>query len=277
MPSKISTIELKASDFCKISDILYNTSGINLDDNKQELVKSRLMKRINELEFTSFEQYLNFIKQDFSKKELFSMIDMLTTNVTFFFREQKHFNFLAESLKSGNNAKKIRIWCAGCSSGAEPYSTVIKLNEEYGNLNKIDLKILGTDISSKMIEKARTGIYDEAALKGVDNYIIDKYFIKQTEIPNYQSNIKYSIKSGIKEYVNFARLNLMDEWPMNGPFDYIFCRNVMIYFDKFTQNKLVNRFYSLLAEGGYLFIGHSESLSGLKHNFKYVEPAIYLK
>jgi len=277
MPSKLSTIELKNADFLKISDLLYTSCGIDLDDNKQELVKSRLIKRISDLEFNSFEQYLAFIKQDYSKKELASMIDMLTTNVTYFVREQRHFDFMAESLKSKKDKRKVRIWSAGCSSGEEPYSIIMTLNEELIDFNEYDIKILSTDISSKMISKARTGTYDSISLKGLNNYIIDRYFIKQTELPEYKNNIKYGIKNNVKRHISFARLNLMDNWPMHGPFDYIFCRNVMIYFDKLTQNKLINRFYSLLADGGYLFIGHSESLSALKHNFKYVEPAIYLK
>jgi chemotaxis protein methyltransferase CheR len=201
------------------------------------------------------------------------MIEAITTNKTSFFREPQHFSYLCRQIVPGLRNRKIRIWSAGCSSGEEPYSTTILLNEAIQDLALWDIGILATDLSSHMLARARKGIYDTNDLRDVPTLLISKYFscIETNPVRRYQ------VIEPLRRLVRFARLNLMGEWPMRGPFDVIFCRNVMIYFDKQTQGRLVNRFWNLLKPEGHLFVGHSESLAGLPHKFRYAQPAIYVK
>jgi chemotaxis protein methyltransferase CheR len=206
-------------------------------------------------------------------------IDSLSTNLTSFFREEQHFDmmcdeFLPNLLKSKEKEKdfRIRIWSAGCSSGQEPYTIAIKLNETIKS-NKWDMKILATDISKTMLETAGAGLYEEAKVAQIPTELRNKYFSRQT----INGQKFYQALPELKELILFRHLNLMEDWPVKGPLDFIFCRNVMIYFDKQTQQKLVDRFWSLLATGGVLFTGHSESLTGIRHTFKYVSPTVYMK
>jgi chemotaxis protein methyltransferase CheR len=267
-------LELKHGDFEKIVGIVYRLSGINLRAGKESLVKARLMKRLRALGMTDFGQYTNHLLEDRSGKELSLLIDLLTTNKTGFFRERRHFGFLRDKIcPAMKNARRIRIWSAGCSSGEEPYSIMILLYEEIPQLAIRDVRMLATDISSKVIEKARTGIYDREAVRTVPPVLLQKYF----NPVQLKSTVHFKVKSQIKDAVSFARMNLLDAWPMKGPFDLIVCRNVMIYFDRATQHQLVMRFALLLRTGGYLFVGHSESLSAVQHQLNYVQPAIYMK
>ena len=169
--------------------------------------------------------------------------------------------------------RKIRIWSAGCSSGEEPYSIAMLLNEVIPNIGCWDAKILATDLSTRVLDIAMRGQYSQQRFKETPKQLVSKYFNLTQSKP---SKI-YQAKSSIRNIISFARLNLMESWPMKGPFDVIFCRNVMIYFDKPTQNKLINRYYDLLSEGGMLFLGHSESLTGTQHQLKYCQPATYMR
>ena len=168
---------------------------------------------------------------------------------------------------------KLRVWSAGCSSGEEPYSIAITLAERISNLKAWDAKILGTDLSTRVLARAKEGIYDKIRLKDVPGIFLSKYFNCIETRPER----RYQVGDSLRSMVRFARLNLMNDWPMRGPFHVIFCRNVMIYFEKSTQQKLIERFWELLAPGGTLFIGHSESLTGVKHHFRYVRPTVYEK
>ncbi|MBI4651912.1 protein-glutamate O-methyltransferase CheR [Candidatus Desantisbacteria bacterium] len=269
----IYSIKITQLQFDKIRKIVYEISGINLQNGKEELVQSRLIKRLKALELSDFDEYLHYIKQDSTNNEISLMIDLLTTNKTNFFREYEHFEFLKKQILPNLKTRKIRIWSAACSSGEEPYSIAMLLTERLSDINKWDIRILATDLSSIILKKAKEGIYTEEILSDLPAHISKKNFIV---FKNKDGN-SYKINDDIKRMVTFTNLNLIGEWPMHGPFNVIFCRNVMIYFDKKTQQTLVNRFWDLLGHGDYLFTGHSESLNGLEHNFKYIQPAIYIK
>ncbi len=259
--------EFTDKEYKEITDIAYSICGIAFTQGKKEVVKGRLLKRMNELDINSFGDYINRFKND--RKELSILIDILTTNKTDFFREFAHFDFMRKNIYPFLNKNSLTLWSAGCSSGEEPYSIAMDLNERLKK--EINKRILATDISARMLDKARDGIYDEKELEGVPGDYLKYFSLADAK------NRTYRIDEGIKKYISFARLNLMDSWPMRGPFDIIFCRNVMIYFDKATQEILINRFYDLLAPGGYLFTGHSESLNSLRHRYAYIMPAVYRK
>lgn len=266
---------LSESQFDKICKVVYDISGIKLQKGKEELVKSRLIKRLKIHGFNTFSEYLNFLECDDTNEELAFMIDAITTNKTDFFREIQHFDYLKNDiLPKLIKTQKIRIWSAGCSSGEEPFTIAILLNEEIENIKLMDVKILASDISINMINKCREGLYNKETLKNIPTQYLKKYFHPYHNDPDA---IFYNVDDKIKSLITFAKLNLLTQWPMKGPFDLIFCRNVMIYFDKITQEGLVNRFYELLPTGGHLFVGHSESLISITHKFKFVKPAIYIK
>ena len=274
--------ELRDIDFEKISRLLYELCGINLHEGKKELVKARLGKRLRGGNFGSFADYYRYVTTEEGIGELTAMIDSLSTNLTSFFREESHFHKLrevaSEMMKAAGNGRcvpNLRIWSAGCSTGEEPYSLAITLKEIIKNRN-CNLKILATDISTKTLSVAVDSVYPKERVKNIPPLLLRKYFqIGQGRWDRY-----YRVKKNLKDSVEFMKFNLM-EIPafhaFNDLFDIIFCRNVMIYFDKETQDGLVNRFYDCLKEKGYLFVGHSESLTGLTHQFKYIEPSVYCK
>jgi len=260
--------QLSQKQFEHIKDRLYGFCGIKLNNDKQNLVRGRLTKRLAAVKVGSFDQYLEYVEKN--STEFSHMIDALTTNKTNFFREQQHFDYLREHILPNLKSKRLRIWSSACSSGEEPYSISMHLHDNIPDISRWDIKILATDISSQILKKASTAEYTEEALSGVSTAQRQKYFTKN-------ANSLFRVRDEIRAPVKFARLNLMERWPMQGPFDIIFCRNVMIYFDKPTQGVLVNRFYGLLDEGNHLFVGHSESLTSIDHRFEYVQPAVYLK
>ena len=264
--------------FEKISSLVYEICGINLHVGKKQLAHSRLSKRLRTLEMSTFDEYLEYLADN--SQEVVDMLDAISTNLTSFFREPQHFEYLsrvtiarliAERGRDGH--RRLRIWSAGCSSGEEPYTIAIVIKHEIQDIARWDAAILATDINTRMLETAGRGEYDEPRLKSVPGNMRQSYF----DCIAPRKPRRYRMKQDVKNLVAFARLNLLEKWPMRGRFDVIFCRNTMIYFDKPTQGKLVNRFYEKLNEGGTLFIGHSESLTGIKHSFKYVEPTVYEK
>ncbi|MBN1470362.1 MAG: protein-glutamate O-methyltransferase CheR [Syntrophaceae bacterium] len=267
------SLQLSSHQFDKISRLVYQISGIDLHEGKEELVKARLMKRLRHLRIYDFNQYLKYIANDKSGVEIGAMVDILTTNKTNFFRESEHLDFLKHEIIPRWGKGPVRIWSAGCSSGEEPYSIAIVLNESVSDIMHQDVKILATDISDRMMERARQGLYDEESLKEISSHLKLKYFHKTV----VGSGHKYKVIPRLQSMISFAKLNLMENWPMRGPFDVIFCRNVMIYFDRPTQENLVQRFWHILREGGYLLVGHSESLSFLAHEYRYLMPAVYQK
>jgi chemotaxis protein methyltransferase CheR len=272
MPSFPDT-QLSQEQFSKIADVVYRLSGINLHKGKEELVKVRLSKRLRALGLGNFQEYMEVVEHE--ADELATMIDLLTTNKTSFFREAQHFDYFREHLLPALRAtqRRIRIWSAGCSSGEEPYTLAILLNENIPNIEQEDVRILATDLSMRMIVRVRDGVYNEEVLQEMNPLLIQKYFVPVS----MQRPRSYRVRDSLRAIVKVAQLNLMEPWPMKGGFDAIFCRNVMIYFDKATQSRLVNRFWEKLNPNGHLFIGHSESLTGMAHEFHYVRPAIYVK
>ena len=276
----IQNIVLSEKDFRKISNLVYDHCGINLHDGKKELVRARLAKRLRLGNFKTFQEYMNNVVRDKTGKEFSLLIDSLSTNLTSFFREAQHFGFLQSRFlpalleqKRQRSNFRIRAWSAGCSSGEEPYSIAIALLEATQGKGRWDTKVLATDISASILQLAKIGIYDTERVEPVPSLQRQKYLV-----PHRRNGQKvFEVTKRLKDTVIFSYLNLMNDWPIKGPLDFIFCRNVMIYFDKATQSCLVNRFWDLLDSGGILFTGHSESLTGIEHKFKYVQPTIYMK
>ena len=262
-------------------DLIYKSCGIDLGDNRKELIKTRFQKIIKRLGCKTYRDYYDTVIKD-NAGDLFSeMIDAISTNHTFFFREKDRFVFLQKKAfpniindKLSKRNKKIRIWCAAASSGEEPYTTIITLLETI-NLSGWDLKMLATDISSKVLKKALEGLYVPNQLKEMPPLLIDKYFDRQ----DIDKTKTYLVKNDVKKYISYRKFNLMSpQFPFRNKFDIIFCRNVIIYFDVETQQKLVQKFLDYLDPGGYLFIGHSENISGpIRSKLKPLGPAVFQK
>jgi chemotaxis protein methyltransferase CheR len=272
--------DLTDADFEKFRRIIYDTAGITLNEGKKELLRARLGKIMRRRAIVSFTQYLKIIEDDDSGEELTVLLDAISTNVTSFFREPDHFTFLESTVLPAlasarmNGERKLRIWCAGCSTGEEPYTLAVTLRESLPAVDSWDARILATDISTRVLQIARHGIYSGDKLKTVPSPVLNRWFVP-AEV--HGEGGYYRVQHVLRKMVTFAHLNLHAEYPFKGPFDAIFCRNVMIYFDRQTQETLVNRYHNYLADGGYLFIGHSESLNSVAHPFKYVRPAVYRK
>lgn len=273
---------LTDEDFELFRRLIYDSCGINLTSSKKELVKARLTKRLTKTGIDSFKDYYKYVtKTDSTGKELVHLIDSISTNKTDFFREKKHFELLNTSLlpslisnktKTGN--KKLRIWCAASSSGEEPYTLAMTVFNHLKPNNGWDVKILATDISTKILNKAINGIYREELLKDIPPATISAHFTRVL----YEKANCYKAKDHLRNIITFRKFNLMTpEFPFKNPFDFIFCRNVMIYFDPETQSRLVSKFYNCLPKDGHLFIGHSETLSRSNTKFKYIQPAVYRK
>ena len=271
---------LTDQQFGEISKMVYDHCKINLHEGKKELVRARLAKRLRVGGFTSFPEYLRHVSSDPTGREFSVLIDSLSTNLTSFFREIQHFNYLqrvllpellARKQKEGNF--KIRCWSAGCSSGEEPYSLAITLLDQIHNNARWDVKVLASDISMTVLDRARQGIYPQERIEPLSTHQRSRYLTKR----QVEGEEVYEVNAQLREAVVFKHINLMEPWPIRVPLDFIFCRNVMIYFDKPTQEALVGRYWDQLAAGGVLFTGHSESLTGVKHKYKYVQPTIYRK
>lgn len=272
----MASAELRDLDFEKISRLVYDLCGINLHEGKKELVRARLGKRLREGGFRSFSEYYRHVTTDEGREELIAMIDSVSTNLTYFFREESHFKKLRQVIPAmaGNGLKRgeaLRIWSAGCSTGEEPYSLAITAVESLDGRTPGGVQILATDISTRVVGKAMSGMYPKDKFRKVPVDLIRKYF--QYGCGQWEGF--YRVRKEIRDLIEFSRFNLMEPFPADFQFHFIFCRNVMIYFDKKTQETLVNKFYNCLREGGYFFVGHSESLTGMSHPFKYIEPSVY--
>ncbi len=265
---------LDQQQFARIQQMVYQRCGINLQSGKEDLVQSRLSKRLASVGMDSYEQYVKYVDSEPSGKELASMIDVLTTNETGFFREIEHFEYLRKiSTNLLKKGRRVQIWSAGCSSGEEPFSVAMLLLEQVPELNPQNVQILATDISSRMLAKARQGVYTRQALSGVPATLLQKYFTPIDSVPSRT----YRINDNVRSIVRFARLNLIGAWPMKGPFSLILCRNVMIYFDEPTSDQLVHRLWELLEPGGHLLAGHAELIRDLPEKLYGVQPAVYVK
>ena len=278
----IQNFVLTERDFRKISKLVYEHCGINLHDDKKELVRARLTKRLRKGNFKTFSDYIKHVLEDKTGNEFSILVDSISTNVTSFFREGQHFEFLQKRFlpsllerKRKSRDFRIRTWSAACSSGEEPYSIAITLLDAVQGQGRWDIKVLGTDISTSMLETAQMGVYDKQRIEPVSPMQRQKYLL-----PSHTNKQRvFEVSKSLRDIVIFRYLNLMEDWPINPPggVDIIFCRNVMIYFDKPTKSRLVNRLWNLLAPGGVLFTGHSESLTGIEHKLRYIQPTIYAK
>lgn len=273
-------LTLTDEEFEQISELVYDHCGINLHDGKKELVRSRLAKILRQKRFSSYSEYMNYVTADTSGQAFSELIDLLSTNLTSFFRESIHFDYLEKtflpeliSQKQKKSELRLRAWSAGCSSGEEPYTIAITLLEALSERSRWDVKLLATDISTRILQRAQQGIYERKRIEPVPPALKNKYLLMR----NRNGQKEFEVTQPLRQIIVFKYLNLMKEWPFRGPMDFIFCRNVMIYFDKPTQQRLIDRFWQVLAPGGVLFTGHSESLTGIRHNFRYVQPTIYRK
>lgn len=269
----LSECEISPAQFTRITHVLHEHAGIRMREGKEGLVRARLAKRLRLLGLPDFDAYLDFVEREPSRREFAEMIDALTTNKTSFLREVSHFDFLRDSVFPTISGA-VRIWSAGCSSGEEPYTLAMLCNDRFADITRRDVKILATDLSHRVLATAKSGTYPADIMSDVPPAWLQKYW---TRARDSQGRDVYTAAAPIRRLVHFAKLNLMEEWPMQGPFDVILCRNVMIYFDKATQQQLIERYWALLRPGGHLFVGHSESLTGLTHRFRYVQPAVYVK
>ncbi len=257
-----------------IRQLVYQHSRINLGPNKKELVMARLSKRLRACNLPSFKAYCDYLQSPSGEEELGNLIDAISTNHTFFFRENVHFEFLVNTVlpELAKTSQQFRVWSAASSSGEEPYSIAISLAESLGLNNRWHVEC--SDISSKVLQKASDGIFAEDRVSKMPQNLLKTYFQKgQGRWEGY-----YRVKPQLRQNLTFQLLNLMDpSFPFREPFQVIFCRNVMIYFDRPTQEDLVNRLARYIVPGGYLMIGHAESLTGIKHPLKMIKPAIYKK
>ena len=262
-------------DLAAIVRIVYETSGITLHAGKRALVSARLQKRLRQTGVTSFRDYLQLLQRDVSGEELTAMVDAITTNHTSFYREPQHFEFLAQTvlppLRERSLIKPILGWSAACSTGEEAYTLAITACQAIGEDANRRVKLLASDISSRAIERAAAGVFRSDRTAEMPRHLVLKYFQKA----GAQQPGVLQVTTPVRQMIEFRRLNLLNAAPPGPPFDFIFCRNVMIYFDRAAQQRVVDALEARLARGGYLFISHSESLNGLQHGLTWVAPAIY--
>ncbi|NNM52988.1 MAG: protein-glutamate O-methyltransferase CheR [Pseudomonadales bacterium] len=249
-------------------------TGIELSDAKREMVYSRLVRRIRSLGLKDFADYCNFLDKN-KHQEMTHFVNAITTNLTSFFREGHHFEamrttLLPELVKQNAQRRSLRVWSAGCSTGEEPYSLAMTLLDS-GLFKGWDAKILATDVDSNVLAHATAGLYHREKIQGLPQDLQQRHFVRTEREEMLQ------IDPRVSAWVSFRQLNLLHEWPMSGPFDLIFCRNVVIYFSKETQRQLFDRFASLMAVGGYLCIGHSETLHGITDRFESLGRTMYRK
>lgn len=262
-------------EFNLFRDLIMKKVGIYYADSKKILIYSRLRSRVKELGLSCFKEYYNYIMKDFSGKELIYITNKLTTNYTYFMRENSHFEFLIKTAfpkleKSINTFKKVKIWCAGCSTGEEPYILAMYVNKYFAGKN-IKIEIIASDISRNALNVAKRGVYELEKVSKVPEEFIFTNFMRLNQD-------EYAVRNNIKQLIKFSYLNLNgDDFSVIGTPHIIFCRNVMIYFDNPTKEKLINKFYDITDDNGYLIISHSESLNSIKSKYKLVSPSIYVK
>ncbi len=272
-------IQINEKEFRAIAELVYDKFGINLTEKKKALVRGRLNKLIRELGYTSFDQYYHSILEDTTGRSLLDLVDKISTNHSYFFRENEHFDYLEtvvlpslnERLKQDRSVD-FRLWCAGCAAGEEPYTLAMILLEFFGaDYFHGKPAILATDISVSALNKAMEGVYTADRVQAVPSYYKKKYFTKL-------SADTFKVSDSLKRLILFKRLNFMrDDFPFKGKFHVIFCRNVMIYFDTPVKLALISKFHRYMFDDSYLFIGHSESLGRGSDLFRYIQPAVYYK
>jgi len=275
--------ELSDREFQMFSTFIYDQCGIKLPEIKKTMLTVRLAKRLRALKINSFKEYYKYITCDKGRKnELVDMINVVTTNKTNFFRESKHFDILVQKVipelfrcQPDIRYKSLNIWSAGCSSGEEPYTIAMVMDEYVKNQTHLNYAILCSDISTRVLQKAAKGIYEDALLEGIPNLYIRKYVMRGKG----KNKGKNRIVPELRNHLTFRRINLNEgtHFGIKTMMHIIFCRNVIIYFDRETQVKLFNKYYNQLYPGGFLFIGHSETLHGINDRFIPVDVSVYRK
>lgn len=270
--TSLSEVSFTEEDFAGIVGLVYRASGITLGESKRDLVYGRLRKRLRTLGLDSFAAYRDLLAGPDGDGERVHLINALTTNLTGFFREAHHFAYLAEEVlpQRSRESRRLRIWSAGCSSGEEPYSIAMTLRDAVPDLCRWDARVLATDIDTEMVAYGAEGCYP------LDRAAAIPPQMRRSHVQRLDEE-RVEMAPALKALISFRALNLLGPWPMRGPFDAIFCRNVVIYFDKPTQRALFDRFANIIAPGGYLFIGHSESLFRVSDRFEHLGRTIYRK
>ena len=267
----LAAVALQEKEFALFRDLIYRIAGINMSPAKKPLVTSRLAKRLKHHGLASYGEYFQMITAANGETELQMAVDLLTTNETHFFREPKHFDFLRQRiLPERKPGKPLRIWSAACSSGEEPYSIAMLLDEALGCA---PWEIVASDLSTRVLEKARIGLYPIERVPEIPLHYLSNYCLKGTGTQEGT----LLIERKLRERVQFMQYNLTETPPKLGEFDAIFLRNVMIYFDQETKRQVVKRLLSLLSPGGHFFVGHSETLNGINEDVQLVQPAVYRK
>ena len=266
--------KISRDEFMKLVVYMRDNYGVNLEQ-KQTLVEGRLWSVVNQKGYSSIDEYINFVINDKTGEEIKTLLTRLTTNYTYFMREDQHYKFLVNNvlpgLKDNLRDRDLRIWSAACSSGEEPFTTAMVLDDFFGPSKRDwDCKVLATDISPQMLKMAQEAVYPAERLQNISPAWKAKYFTRV-------DSDHFKISDAIRNEVIFRSFNLMDAFPFRRKFHVIFCRNVMIYFNKQTRDALVERFFDALEVGGYLFIGLSETVSKTDTQFTFVQPSIYVK
>ena len=260
--------------FNNFRDLIFEKTGIHLTEQKVALVSARVGKRMRALSLGDYADYYKYVTSDKSGQEMVELVNAISTNVTHFFREGRHFEFLGDTLKkwSENGAKPVKIWCAASSSGEEPYTLAIIALENLPRGSKDN--IIASDISTKVLQIAKFGVYKDSDVQGIPTPILKRYFQKGVG----RAEDLYRVKSELRDMVSFRQVNLATPpYAVESPLDVIFCRNVMIYFNQDLRKRLVKTFSDMLRPGGYLIVGMAESLSGIHEKLKSVEPSVYVK
>jgi len=270
--------KLSPNDFKRLSAFIYDEMGIKMPEVKKIMIESRLQKRLQILNFSNFKDYLEFVFSKHGSGEIIHMMDVITTNKTDFFREPHHFEFLQQEVipefVKQFKSKILNIWSAGCSSGEEPYTLAMVLTDLVMKQQLADFSIYATDISTNVLQKAVIAIYHENKITSIPLIVKKKYFLKSKD----PANKSVRICPEIRRKVVFERFNFMDDhFPMSTTFDIIFCRNVIIYFDRLTQEKVINKLCMKLRKGGYFFLGHSESITNMNVPLEHIKPTIFRK
>ncbi len=271
--------KMSAKDFSRLSDFIYNSYGIRMPVEKKLMLQSRLQRRLRALNMTSFGEYVDYVFGKNGHEELVLMMDQVSTNKTDFFREAHHFDFLVDTilpeLTGGSSYKKsLKVWSAGCSSGEEAYTLAMVMESYMEQNSSFDYHIHGTDISTKVLQVAVDAVYKEEKVEVIP-LALKKRFLLRSKDPLKKT---VRIVPELRAKASFARLNLMDaSYDVPNSFDIIFCRNVLIYFDKKTQERVINKLVSKLKRGGYFFLGHSESIMAMNVPLRQVKPTIFVK
>jgi len=272
---KIYAAKLSDAEFEKLSNFIYKGYGIKMPPVKKIMLQSRLQKRLKALKIYSFKDYVNYVFSKEGEEEIIHMMDVVSTNKTDFFREPAHFDFLKQTVLPGciqNNIRNLKVWSAGCSSGQEVYTLAIVISEFLEKNPSFDFHILGTDISTQVLKKAYNAVYPEQDVAMIPLETKRKYMLKSKD----PKKKLIRIIPALRRKTSYKRLNFMDEnYPINEKYDIIFCRNVLIYFDRDTQEKVINRLCRHLKPNGYFFLGHSESITNIEVPLQQVKPTIF--